>query len=64
MGLTSTDSIKPIGLNWLSYHLLEPYSLKLVLNVFKATVELNVFIIMLKFLKIIWYVPVPVTFLS
>ena len=33
MDLTSTDSIKSIGLNWLSYHLLGPYSLTVTMRV-------------------------------
>ena len=33
MGLTSTDSSKSLSLNWLSYHLLQPYSIKVTVGV-------------------------------
>ena len=33
MGLTSTYSSKSLSLNWLSYHLLQPYSIKVTVGV-------------------------------
>ena len=33
MDLNSTDSSKSLSLNWLSYRLLEPYSLKVTVGV-------------------------------